>query len=179
GSVADAARYGPQSGALAPGQYRLRIDTLESNATNPPSNGTAGSSIAGKSFALRVVDGSTGSLCTTCTLSAVDDLGLFTNIAIPSAGSFQIPLFQIPPDYAGRTITVNVFDMGDMSGSGNIYLGYVNPQTDVLLDLTGTGTTAKVWNLGVQLSNYGTSSATVVSNPTVVEHLITSGSSYY
>jgi hypothetical protein len=66
-----------------------------------------------------------------------------------------------------------------MSGTGNIYVGFVNPQTNAVLDLSGTGTNATVWNLGHQLSNYGTSTASVVANPTVVEQLVTSGISYY
>jgi hypothetical protein len=179
GSISYTPGYGPLAGALGPGYYRLRIDTLEGNASNPPSNGSAGSSIAAKSFAIRMLDPTTGNLCAGCTLSAIDDIGLFTNIALPIGGSFQIPLFQLPPDYAGKTISVNIFDAGDMSGAGNIYVGFVNPQTNALLDLGGTGTTATVWNLGYQLSNYGTSSASVVANPTVVEQLVTSGINYY
>src|SRR5438105_618025 len=179
GSISYTAGYGPLSGALGPGQYRLRIDTLEWNAANPPSNGTEGTSNAAKGFAVRVTDSGGVNLCGACTLSAIDEIGLFTNIAIPSAGSFQLPLFQLPPDYAGRTISVNVFDAGDMTGTGNLYIGFIDPQTDALLNLGGTGATATVWNLQNQLSNYGTSNATIVSQPTTVEQLVTSGITYY
>jgi hypothetical protein len=172
-------KAGPLAGSVGVGQYRLRIDTLEMDGSNPPSNGLAGSSFAHKGLAVRVMDGTGLNPCATCTLTAIDDMAIYTPIALPGPGGFQLPLFQLPPDYAGKTIKVDIFDMGDMSGTGSIYVGFIDPRTNALLDLTGTGTTATVWNLGTQLSNVGTSNATVVSQPTVVEQLVTSGSSYY
>jgi hypothetical protein len=171
--------FGPLSGALGPGQYRLRIDTLEWDGSNPPANGTAGTAYAHKGLGVRVQDAAGLNPCSACSLSAINDFAIFTPIAIAGGGSFSVPLFQLPPDYAGKTISVGVFDLGDMSGNGNIYVSFVDPRTGNPLDLTGTGTTATVWNLGSQLSNFGTPSASVVSNPTVVEQLVTSGSNFY
>jgi hypothetical protein len=171
--------YGPLVGALGAGQYRLRVDTLEANGTNPPSNGTAGSSYAHKGIGVRVMDGTGLNPCTTCSLAAVNDLSIYTPIALPGGGSFRAPLFQLPPDYAGKTIRVSIFDMGDMSGTGSIYVGFIDPRTSALLDLTSTGQTASVWNLRTQLSNSGGPSATLVSQPRVVEQVVTSGSNYY
>jgi hypothetical protein len=179
GSISYTPGYGPLTAPLGPGQYRLRIDTLEENGGNPPSDGTAGSSFAHKGLGVRVTDSGGASLCSACTLSAINDFSIYTPIALPVSGAFQVPLFQLSPQYAGKTISVNIFDAGDMSGSGNIYLGFIDPQTSALLDLTGTGRTATVWNLGSQLSNYATNNATVVSQPTVVEQLVTSGGNYY
>jgi hypothetical protein len=170
---------GPVSGALGAGQYRLRIDTLEWDGSNPPSNGTAGTSYAHKGMAVRVMDGTGRSPCTACTLSAVRDFAIYTPIAISGGGSFRLPLFQLPPDYAGRTISISTYDVGDMSGSGNIYVGFIDPRTNQLLNLSGSGQTATVWDLGTQLSNYGTSAATMVATPSTVEQLATSGSTFY
>ena len=62
--------YGPVSGPLGPGQYRLRIDTLEEDGTDPPSNGTAGSSYAHKGLAIRVTDSGGVNLCSAWSLAA-------------------------------------------------------------------------------------------------------------
>jgi hypothetical protein len=179
GMIAYTRGYGPLTSALGPGAYRLRIDTLEWDGTNPPSDGTAGSSYAHKGMAVRVMDGSGASPCAACSIAALKDFAIYTPITLTGSGSFQVPLFQLPPDYAGKTISVGLFDVGDMSGSGNIYVGFVDPRTGAPLDLTGTGLSATVWNLGTQLSNYGTSNATLVAQPTVVEQIATSGRNLY
>jgi hypothetical protein len=171
--------YGPLSSPLGPGQYRLRIDTLEWDGTNPPSDGTAGASYAHKGLAVRVMDGTGSNPCTTCSIAALKDFAIYTPIALAGGGSFQMPLFQLPPDYAGKTISIGIFDIGDMSGTGNIYVGFINPVTNALLDLTGTGTTASVYDDHTQLSNSGTSAATLIAQPTVVEQIATSGTNFY
>ena len=174
GLVSYTPTYGPLGGALAGNNtYRLRIDPLNYDGTNPPGN-----SGAHKGYAVRVTDAGGVNPCATCTLSAIDDMAIYTPISTPAGGgNFKIPLFQLPPDYAGKTIGVDLWDVGDMSGSGSIYMGLIDPRTNALLDLTSSGTTATIYNLHQARSNYGTGSATLISNPAIVEALATNNGS--
>jgi hypothetical protein len=143
-------------GALGPGTYRLRIDTLEADGSNPcNATGTVctGQSYAHKGLAVRVLT-SAGGVCAGCTMSALDDMAIFTPIDVAGAGNFQIPIVQLPPDYAGQTISVDIFDPGDVGGGGNVYLGLIDPTTNALLLEPAVGQPATVWNLGNQRSNY-------------------------
>jgi hypothetical protein len=171
--------YTPGKGPIAnlgPGTYRLRIDTLEYNGANPcNAAGTSctGQSYAHKGYAVRVTDGGGVSACGGCTMSALDDMAIYTPISV-SNGSFPIPIFQLPPDYAGQMIGIDVFDAGDMSGSGSIYLGVIDPTTNALVVEPAGGATANVYDLGSQRSNYP-ASATLIgaySNPNGVEQVV-------
>ena len=171
---------GPLAGSLGPGTYRLRIDTLEYNGTNPcNANGTVcnGQSYAHKGMAVRVMDGTGNNPCAGCTMSALDDMSIFTPIAVPGGSSFPLPIFQLPPDYAGQTVSVDIFDAGDMSGSGQIYLGLVDPTTGALLVEPAGNPAAHVYDLGPARANYPASATLLNSygNPNPVEQIVTNG----
>jgi hypothetical protein len=118
-------------GSLPQGQYRLRVDTLGYNGGNPPA-----SSVAHKGYVVRLMN----YMC------------VYTPIALAGPGSFRMDMFQIAPDYAGQTITFDIYDPGDISGAGSvdIYLDYYN-NTRVT-----TTQPVVVRNLGPQRSNAGT-----------------------
>ena len=157
--------YGPLGGALGPGTYRLRIDTINYDGSNPP-----GGSYAHKGLALRVADSTGQSACTGCTISAMDELSIYTPISASSGGGiFTLPLFQLPPDYAGKTISVDIWDIGDISGTGQMYIGLVDPTTGTLANLSPN--TASVYTLGNQRSNLGTGAQTPYGTPNPVEVL--------
>jgi hypothetical protein len=169
-------------GALGPGTYRLRVDTLEYNGGNPCNStgtGCTGQSYAHKGYAVRVMDGSGAGSCASCTMSALDDMAIYTPVALPNGGSFPLPVFQLPPDYAGMTISAEIFDSGDMNGTGSIYLGFVDPTTSQLVVEPNGGSNASVYDLGNRRSNYP-ASATQVGNygyPNGVEQIVTNGGS--
>jgi putative Tad-like protein involved in Flp pilus assembly len=169
---------------LGPGTYRLRIDTLEYNGANPcNNNGTIcnGVSYAHKGMSVRVTDGTGVNPCGGCTMSALDDIAIFTPIAVPGGSSFPLPIFQLPPDYAGQTVAVDIFDAGDMSGSGQIYLGLIDPTTNALLVEPNGNPAANVYDLGPQRSNYP-ASATLIGtygNPNPVEQIVANGGTLF
>jgi hypothetical protein len=145
------ASYGAYSGTLPAGTYRLRVDTLEWNGAIP---NASGSSIAHKGYAVRAVD-TAGVLCAACSVGAWDDTTVYTPV---SGGTFSVPVLSVPPDYAGQTVTLDIFDPGDLS-LGNLTLS--------ILDPTGAVATAtapaqvKIYDLGTQRSN--PESATICS----------------
>lgn len=173
-------------GNLGPGTYRLRIDTLEFNGSNPCAagaypNSCTGQSYAHKGYALRVTDGGGVNICGGCTLSALDDMAIYTPINIAAGGSFPLQIFQLPPDYAGQTISFEVFDAGDMNGTGAIYLGLVDPTTGNLVVEPAGGPSANVYNCFYQRQNYPASCSLLNSyaNPNGVEQIVTNGSTFY
>jgi hypothetical protein len=137
-------------GALGAGTYRLRIDTL-----NFDGSVGAGATQAHKGMSVRVMNGAGTGVCgtaaTPCTLSALDDLALYTPIQSPAGGFFRMPIFAVPAIYAGLTISVDIFDAGDAGGAaGSIYLGLVDPTTCNLFQEPAGGQTATVTDLGGQ-----------------------------
>ena len=171
-------------GALAAGQYRLRVDTLEYNGSNPCSTyptTCTGTSAAHKGFAVRVMNGAGTASCATCTISALDDMALFTPINVGSGASFPIQIFQLPPDYAGQLISFDTYDVGDMTGNtGQIYLAPIDPTTGSPVVEPAGGASATVSDCGPQRSNFP-ASCTVVgtyANPSGVEQLVTNGSTF-
>lgn len=170
-------------GALGPGTYRMRIDTLEYNGSNPcdnAGNNCNGQSYAHKGLAVRVTDGGGVGQCGGCTISALDDMAIYTPISLGGGGAFMLPVFQLPPDYAGQMISADIFDAGDMSGNGSIYLGFVDPTTNALVVEAPGGPAANVYDAGFQRSNYPANAALVGSypNPNPVEQVVTSGGAY-
>jgi hypothetical protein len=167
-------------GALPEGTYRLRIDTLSSDGSIPP-----GGSQAHKGMAVRVMDGATGttncgSAASPCSLSALDDLSIFTPITVPGGSNFRMPLFQVPAIYAGLTIGIDIFDAGDMGGTGSIYIGFVDPTTCNLFTEPAGGATANVYDLGPQRSNLGTGAQVLIgsyANPNPVEQVVNNAGS--
>ncbi len=163
--------------------------TCTSSSCTIPATGTTAQSEAHKGYALRLVattscsapndnlgtcgatSGSTNnsfSVCpttgTTCgTLSSMDDMTVFTPVNGASATQFSIPLFSLDPTaYAGQTIDVDLFDVGDVGG-GAAYVGLqapdgtwtsVNSITDLGASLGGAsppgggGNVADAWPTG-------------------------------
>ncbi|MDQ6880449.1 MAG: pilus assembly protein TadG-related protein [Candidatus Dormibacteraeota bacterium] len=151
----------PPSGPLPAGQYRLRIDTLGYDGSLPPPNSscTAPSPLCGgqahKGYAVRVLDvpGQAAGTCTGCGVGAWDDMAIYSPIQILAGGSFDLPIFKIPPDYAGQTITIDVFDPGDISGGGNVDLKVLD-NTNTLVTVTSPKV-VNVWDVGTSRSAVG------------------------
>jgi hypothetical protein len=146
---------GGPSGALPPGTYRLRVDTLGFDGTNPPTNGNSPGGQAHKGYAVRVEDqaGLGSGTCAGCTVGAWDDMAIYTPISVPAGGHFDIPIFKVPPDYAGQTITLDVYDPGDISGGGNVDL-YVLDNAGAFVTV-GAPTAIRVWDVGLTRTNAG------------------------
>jgi hypothetical protein len=122
----------PGCAALGPGLYRLRVDTLEYNGTpSPPLGPGPGRSGAHKGYAVRVTLADGVTPCSACSLGGMSDMALFTPFTNSANSRFDLPLFQLPPDYAGRTIQVDIFDPGDINpgAGGSLYLGILSPVT--------------------------------------------------
>ena len=133
-------------GMLVGGTYRLRVDNLDHDGTI--SSGSTNASH--KAYAVRVLD-SNRNLCTAaCSLGAWNDMSWYTPIATQT---FKLPLFQLPPYYAGKTVTVDIWDPGDISGAGNVYIDIIDPVTNAIAT---SATGVKIYDLGVQRSNPGT-----------------------
>jgi hypothetical protein len=128
--------------------YRLEVDTLAWNGVpscsatagpcSNPVTGTSSYSEAHKGYAVRLVtdngspsivqgtvSGSTN--CTNCSMSSMDDMTVFTPVNGATTPQFKIPLFSVDPTaYAGQTINVDLFDIGDVGG-GPAYVGLQEP----------------------------------------------------
>ena len=156
-------------GSLPQGLYRMRVDTLGYNGANPPAN-----SVAHKGYVVRLMNSGGSAACSpSCTLGTMNDMCVYTPIALAGPGSFRMDMFQIAPDYAGQTITFDIYDPGDISGAGNvdIYLDYYN-NTRVT-----TTQPVVVRNLGPQRSNAGTVIGT--GQPTTAYFQATSGGTQF
>jgi hypothetical protein len=145
----------PSSGPLPAGTYRLRVDTLGFDGLNPPTNGTSSGGQAHKGYAVKVEDqaGYGSGTCTGCTVGAWDDMALYTPISVPAGGHFDIPIFKVPPDYAGQTITLDVYDPGDISGGGNVDL-FVLDNTGAIVTVTSPAA-IRIWDIGLTRTNVG------------------------
>jgi putative Tad-like protein involved in Flp pilus assembly len=147
----------PAPGPLPAGTYRLRVDTLGFDGTNPPTNGASLGGQAHKGYAVRVVDAvgqaAGNGNCTGCSVGAWDDMAIYTPIAVAAGGHFDVPIFKIPPDYAGQTITMDVYDPGDISGGGNVDLLVLNNAGAVVT--VGAPSVINVWDIGLTRTNVG------------------------
>jgi hypothetical protein len=138
--------YGPLISALPAGTYRLRVDSLDydgqiSTSTRPSAPQAA------KMYAVRVRDAA-GNPCGPCTVSAWNELAIYTPI---DGASFSMPLFQLPADYAGLTINVDIFDPGDIRGVGDVTMSILDPSGAVAS--VAAPQTIDIYDLGVQRSN--------------------------
>jgi hypothetical protein len=121
--------------------YRLEVDSLQWNGTpfckgnsGAPcaypntSPATVGQSQAHKGYAVRLVTPGKTSCTSACgTISAMDDMTVFTPVNGATNPQFAIPLFSVDPTaYAGQTINVDLFDVGDVGG-GAAYVGLREP----------------------------------------------------
>jgi hypothetical protein len=100
--------------------YRLRVDTLDYNGSDPARDGLSAHAQAHKGYAVELTVPGTSNTCSTCEIGALNDLTIYTPISTPAGGgSFMVPLMSIPPEYAGENIDVDVFDPGDVNCTGN------------------------------------------------------------
>ncbi|MBV8444295.1 MAG: hypothetical protein JOZ92_00105, partial [Candidatus Dormibacteraeota bacterium] len=158
------------STGLAAGHYRLRIDMLDYQGLRPLDDGSASEcSRAHKGYALQLStkSGGTYSECSNsgCTISAIDELAIYTPIISTSSNGFDIPLFALPSDYAGQTVDFYVFDVGDVSGPNQISI--INP------DATSCGGTAPCTftsSSGVPVYDLGISRNTTPTNSLLVNN---------
>ena len=114
---------------LPPGAYRLRVDFLDANGkfVNGGSSNHA--------YAIRVVkpltqpeqpsnanvcSGTVGAppVTTNCTVSGWEDAVVYTPLT--QTGNNFIPLFELPKDYAGSTIDIDLYDMGDVVNNNTV-----------------------------------------------------------
>ena len=135
-------------GSLVQGTYRLRVDTLNYNATIPAGGSQAG---AHKAYAVRAVNADPNRTpCGTCTVAAWNDMAFYTPISIGAGGNFAIKLFQLGPEYAGLTVDIDIYDPGDISSSnGRVVLNILDPTGAVATSPQGVN----IYDLGVQRSN--------------------------
>jgi Putative Flp pilus-assembly TadE/G-like len=107
---------------LGAGTYRVRADALQYD-------GTIGTQQKGsKGYAIRAFHKG-GALCSECTVAAWEDVCVFSPIGSAGATTVYnaVPLFELTKDYAGSTINVDIFDVGDGSGSGTVDLALLDP----------------------------------------------------
>ena len=172
--------YGGSSGQY----FRLRVDTLAwngtaintSDSTNSPGGVDSGAlpdnyPLGHNAYALQVTTpaGASGNNCVTgtaCTVSAMADMTFYTPVDGATASNFDVPLFSLPGEYAGKTITVSAFDPGDVGG-GAAYIGILQPsytngatfyRVEYATLATGTGGQPAVADVGTTLAS-GTSAA--------------------
>jgi hypothetical protein len=141
-------------GVLQPGEYRLRVDALDNNG-----NLTNGSQTGHKGYAVRAVNPNFSS-CATCAVSAWDDMAFFTPFDAGAGGSFSMDLFRLTPDYAGLTVSVDIWDVGDIASTS----GFVRIN---ILDPSGNNAFpggVNVYDLGPQRSNLGRGTYTVLAS---------------
>jgi hypothetical protein len=133
-------------GALVPGTYRLRVDTLDNTGTSFTGTATTGH----KGYAVRAVNGDLNrTACSTCQVSAWNEICFFTPFDAGSGGSFTMKLFELTPDYAGLTVSVDIWDVGDISSSnGKVSINILDPSGNA--NFPGG---VNIYNLGPQRSN--------------------------
>ncbi|HEV3460840.1 MAG TPA: hypothetical protein VG413_02240 [Candidatus Dormibacteraeota bacterium] len=138
-------------GVLQPGEYRLRVDALDNNG-----NVTNGRQTGHKGYAVKAVNPNF-STCATCAVSAWDDMAFFTPFDAGAGGSFSMDLFRLTPDYAGLTISVDIWDVGDIaSTSGFVRINILDPSGN---NVFPGG--VNVYDLGPQRSNLARGAYTV------------------
>lgn len=145
--------------ALADGTYRLRVDSLNYDGSDPAKGGPSGNGSHG--YSVRVVDAATGAECApgVCIVAGWADMCIYTPIKkVPPATSAigQVPLFELPTEYAGTTIDVDVFDLGDSAPP--VYVSLIDPRTSSVFK-DPTGSTVDIQNLGISRLNPGTKHA--------------------
>ncbi|MGA8207139.1 MAG: hypothetical protein WB867_03825 [Candidatus Dormiibacterota bacterium] len=177
--------YGGSSGQY----FRLRVDTLawngavisNSDSTDDPDTNSAGPSPDGYpyghnaySVAATTPSGGTGSCSTTCTVSGMGDMTIYTPIHGSVTPAFALPLFSLPAQYAGKLITVRVFNPG-VTGDGNAYLGILQPAytpvsgpaspLDWATVAATTGDEPAITDLGTSILTAGTTTIPVNAGP--------------
>jgi hypothetical protein len=144
-------------GALTPGTYRLRVDTLDNTGTTFTGASTAGH----KGYAVRAVNGDLNqTTCTTCQTTAWDEICFFTPFDAGNGGNFTMNLFELTPDYAGLTVSVDIWDVGDISSTnGKVTINILDPSGNA--NFPGG---VNIYDLGPQRSNLASGNYTVVAS---------------
>ena len=112
--------------ALPAGTYRLRVDILDYKGKSAdPNDAVAGASIHGdsnKNISLRMMTNdvttdpaAASDQCSACQVGALNELTIYT----PVSGTTDVPVVRIPPEYAGQTVKIYLYDPGDVSASSN------------------------------------------------------------
>jgi len=145
-------------GALVAGTYRLRVDTMDHNATTFTDPNTG----AHKGYAVRAVNGDVNrTTCTTCQVAGWNEICFFTPFDAGPGGNFTMSLFQLTPDYAGLTVAIDIFDVGDISSSsGKVVINILDPSGAVASSAQGVN----IYDLGVQRSNLQSGQYTVIAS---------------
>jgi hypothetical protein len=151
GLVKYTAGFGPLAGPLAAGTYRLRVDNLNNDGSIP---GVGSKALGRKGYSVRVVDSlNPPNLCAVaCSLGAWNEICIYTPI---SSGSFSLPIFQLSPEYAGKTVTIDIFDPGDISGVGDVNIDLIDPTIPPSGGIASSPQGVKIYDLGIQRSNAG------------------------
>jgi hypothetical protein len=145
-------------GALLAGTYRLRVDTMDHNATTFTDPNTG----AHKGYAVRAVNGDVNkTTCTTCQVAGWNEICFFTPFDAGPGGNFTMSLFQLTPDYAGLTVAIDIYDVGDISSSsGKVVINILDPSGAVASSAQGVN----IYDLGVQRSNLLTGQYAVIAS---------------
>ncbi|HEV3096587.1 MAG TPA: hypothetical protein VG104_05525 [Candidatus Dormibacteraeota bacterium] len=141
-------------GVLAPGNYRLRVDSLDNNGNvvNGPQTGHKG-------YAVRAVNPNL-TTCATCAVSGWNEMAFFTPFDAGAGGQFQMNLFRLTPDYAGLTVGVDIWDVGDISSTnGFVRINILDPNGN---DVFPGG--VNIYDLGPQRSNLTSGNYTVLAS---------------
>lgn len=144
-----------QNGVLVPGSYRLRVDTMDNNGRSFTTSTTIGK----KGYAVRTVNGDVNrTSCSSCRVAAWDDMCFFTPFDAGLGGSFTMNLFQLTRDYAGLTVTIDLWDVGDLfSSTGTVAINILDPSRAVASSPLGIN----IYDLGQKRSNLATRQYTV------------------
>ena len=145
-------------GALLPGSYRLRVDTMDHNGASftDPNAG------AHKGYAVRTVNGDLNkTTCATCEVAGWNEICFFTPFDAGPGGNFSMSLFQLTPDYAGLTVAIDIYDVGDISSSsGKVVINILDPSGALASSAQGVN----IYDLGVQRSNLLTGQYAVIAS---------------
>jgi hypothetical protein len=147
-----------QGGAMVAGSYRLRVDTLDNmgtSFTNPLTTGHKG-------YAVRAANaGPSPTLCSNCQVAALAEICFITTFDAGAGGAFTMDLFHLPRDYAGLTVNIDIWDVGDIaSTSGVTVINILDPSGAVASSPQGIN----IYDLGSQRSNLATRNYVVLAN---------------
>jgi hypothetical protein len=92
-------------------------------------------------------------------------MDIFTPV---SGATFTEQIFQLPPDYAGQTVGVDIFDPGDISGVGTVTMSILDNAG--ALFTAPAGQSVNIYDRGVNRAN---TPGTVVSTGTTASFVAT------
>jgi len=147
-----------QGGALVPGTYRLRVDTLDYSGASFTNGSTGGH----KGYAVRALNGDVNrTACGNCDVAAWNEICFFTPFDAGPGGNFKMNLFQLTPDYAGLTVSIDIWDVGDISSTtGFVRINILDPSGAVATSPQGVN----IYDLGVQRSNLANGQYAVIAS---------------